>query len=97
MEALLNSPKTTVYTDQHAFHGPALAQFAKKCWRRFCLMHLIRNLPAVKDSNGWVYQAAREPTERWAHHAGPSDTVIGDQTTSNPVEANMSMVGKAPA
>ncbi|CAN0254669.1 unnamed protein product, partial [Pylaiella littoralis] len=64
MEAMLNSPKTTVYTDQHASHGPALAQFAKNCWRRFCLVHLIRHLPAVKDSNGWVYQAAREPTEQ---------------------------------
>lgn len=33
------------------------------------------------------------PRERWAFYAGPSDTVIGDQTTSNPVEQNMSMVG----
>lgn len=31
--------------------------------------------------------------KRWAHHAGPADTVIGDQTTSNPVEQNMSMIG----
>lgn len=30
---------------------------------------------------------------RWTHHAGPADTVIGDQTTSNPVEQNMSMIG----
>ncbi|CAN0288726.1 unnamed protein product [Pylaiella littoralis] len=31
--------------------------------------------------------------KRWAHHAGPADTVIGDQTSSNPVEQNMSMIG----
>ncbi|CAM9953116.1 unnamed protein product, partial [Pylaiella littoralis] len=31
--------------------------------------------------------------KRSAHHAGPADTVIGDQTTSNPVEQNMSMIG----
>lgn len=33
------------------------------------------------------------PRERWTHHAGPEDTVIADQTTSNPVEQNMNMVG----
>ncbi|CAM9426064.1 unnamed protein product [Hapterophycus canaliculatus] len=31
--------------------------------------------------------------KKWTHHAGPPDTVIGDQTTSNPVEQNMSMIG----
>ena len=29
----------------------------------------------------------------WNFYAGPDDTVIGDQTTSNPVEQNMSMIG----
>lgn len=29
----------------------------------------------------------------WTHHAGPQDTAIADQTTSNPVEQNMSMIG----
>lgn len=30
---------------------------------------------------------------KWTMHAGPPDTVIGDQTTSNPVEQNMNMIG----
>ena len=31
--------------------------------------------------------------KRWTHHAGRKDPTIADQTTSNPVEQNMSMIG----
>ena len=48
----------------------------------------------VKPTKPLVYEALMglDP-KRWTHHAGRQDTVIADQTTSNPVEQNMSMIG----
>lgn len=48
----------------------------------------------VKPLKPIAYEALMAlPLERWTHHAGPQNTVIWDQTTSNPVEQNMSMIG----
>lgn len=49
----------------------------------------------VKPTKPLAYEALmRLDLKRWTHHAGPQDTVIADQTTSNPVEQTMSMIGK---
>lgn len=48
----------------------------------------------VKPTKPLAYNALMaSDLTKWAHHAQPQDTVIGDQTTSNPVEQNMSMIG----
>eukprot|EP00904_Undaria_pinnatifida_P003993 jgi/Undpi1/13595/HiC_scaffold_9.g03249.m1 len=123
MEEVLDSDKTTIYTDQHQSHSSALYLHARHAVWMWCLRHLITNLDQEVGQavNGWISHAARCPTaqqlhdimekhvkptkpfalaglmaldlKRWAFHAGPADTVIGDHTTSNPVEQNMSMVG----
>eukprot|EP00904_Undaria_pinnatifida_P003990 jgi/Undpi1/13592/HiC_scaffold_9.g03246.m1 len=123
MEEVLDSDKTTIYTDQHQSHSSALYLHAGHAVWKWCLRHLITNLDQEVGQavNGWIFHAARCPTaqqfhdimekhvkptkpiafaglmaldlKRWAFHAGSADTVIGDQTTSNPVEQNMSMVG----
>ncbi|CAM9210391.1 unnamed protein product, partial [Laminaria digitata] len=123
MDGVLKSPKTTIYTDQHTSHAPAINLEAGNCQWRFCLRHVLGNIKQNVGSNvnGWIYHASRAPTKvkfseimeqqvkptkplvyealmgldpkRWTHHAGRQDTVIADQTTSNPVEKNMSMIG----
>lgn len=48
----------------------------------------------VKPSKPQAFEALMaSDLTKWAFHAGPPDRVIGDQTTSNPVEQNMNMVG----
>ena len=48
----------------------------------------------VKPTKPMAFQALMAlDRKRWTFYAGPEDTVIGDQTTSNPVEQNMSMIG----
>ena len=48
----------------------------------------------VKPKKSMAFQALMAlDRKRWTFYVGPKDTVIGDQTTSNPVEQNMSMIG----
>lgn len=44
MNGVLNSPKTTIYTDQHISHAPAINLEAGSCQWRYCIRHIINNL-----------------------------------------------------
>ena len=44
MAAALDSDKTTIFTDGHSSHGPALRTHAKDAFWRLCLKHLIGRL-----------------------------------------------------
>lgn len=44
MDGVLKSPKTTIYTDQHTSHAPAINLEAGNCQWRFCLRHVIGNI-----------------------------------------------------
>lgn len=44
MESVLNSNKTSIYTDQHKSHAPALATHARNAIWKWCLRHLMGNL-----------------------------------------------------
>ena len=44
MEEVLDSDKTTIYTDQHQSHSSALYLHARHAVWKWCLRHLITNL-----------------------------------------------------
>lgn len=58
MKVLLDSPKTTIFTDQHLSHAPAINYEAGNCQWRFCLRHIISNLTQkvgeVSDSSSFL-------------------------------------------
>ncbi|CAB1105767.1 unnamed protein product [Ectocarpus sp. CCAP 1310/34] len=64
MAKVLNSPKTTLFTDKHLSHEPAIRVHASKPVWRWCLRHVIRRLPEAPGSivTGFLYHAARAPT-----------------------------------
>lgn len=45
MKGVFNSPKTTLFTDRHQSHAPAISMHAANCVWRWCLRHVIGNLP----------------------------------------------------
>ena len=44
MESVLDSDKTTIFTDQHKSHEPALNSQCGNVIKKWCLRHLVGNL-----------------------------------------------------
>ncbi|CAB1110366.1 unnamed protein product [Ectocarpus sp. CCAP 1310/34] len=64
MAEVLNSPKTTLFTDKHKSHEPAITLHAPNTVWRWCLRHHIKALPEAPGQTvtHWLYHAARAPT-----------------------------------
>ncbi|CAB1110505.1 unnamed protein product [Ectocarpus sp. CCAP 1310/34] len=57
-------PKTTLFTDKHKSHEPAITLHAPNTVWRWCLRHHIKALPEAPGQTvtHWLYHAARAPT-----------------------------------
>ncbi|CAN0298649.1 unnamed protein product, partial [Scytosiphon promiscuus] len=60
MESFLNSTKTTLFTDQHLSHVPAINACLPNCWRRFCLKHLVSTLKCSPEMRSFVDYSCEE-------------------------------------
>ncbi|CAN0179869.1 unnamed protein product, partial [Ectocarpus sp. 4 AP-2014] len=64
MAEVLNSPKTTLFSDKHKSHEPAITLHAPNTVWRWCLRHDTKALPEAPGQTvtHWLYHAARAPT-----------------------------------